>query len=66
MGFIRDWWVLVWWGEAVEAWKGENWTGKMRSRSRGTDVIGCVGYGAVWQSRSVLVCNGMVGFCMAR
>ena len=37
---------MVWWGEAVEAWKGENWTGKMRSRSQGTDVIGWVGYGA--------------------
>ena len=28
---------MVWWGEAVEAWKGENWTGKMRSRSQGED-----------------------------
>ena len=41
MGFIRDWWILVWWGEAVKArsvqeGKREIRTGAIRTGSQGS------------------------------
>ena len=58
MGFIRDWWILVWWGEAVKArsvqeGKREIRTGAIRTGSQGSVL-------SLWD-RCVLVGHGSTG-----
>ena len=49
MGFIRDWWVLVWWGEAVGERSGCDrfrrvWFGMAVMDGQCVDVLGPVRY----------------------
>jgi hypothetical protein len=58
VGFIRDWWILVWWGEAVKArsvqeGKREIRTGAIRTGSQGSVL-------SLWD-RCVLVGHGSTG-----
>ena len=60
MGFIRDWWILVWWGEAVQDRRGSYGCGGIRF-DMAVRVRCCrYGIGAYWLGTAVQVRTGKV------